>query len=119
MRRHKYGTRVVTRLFEIFNENLRNAYWSRHSYVFLSFYPDMIVSENRKDLAGDLYDKSALFAKGLLLSASTEMRRYILDSNDPMAIQHLKELEIIHSKIDELKTKGGRTQNHLKTKPIN
>lgn len=94
-----------------FNENLRNVYWNRYSSDFLSFYPDLIVSENRKDLAGELYDKSALFAKGLMLSASTEMRRYILDSKDPMAIEQLNELETTRSKIDELKTKGQDTKS--------
>ena len=94
-----------------FNENLRNVYWNRYSSDFLSFYPDLIVSENRKDLAGELYDKSALFAKGLMLSASTEMRRYILDSKDPMAIEQLNELETTRSKIDELKTKGQDTNS--------
>lgn len=94
-----------------FNENLRNVYWNRYSSDFLSFYPDLIVSENRKDLAGELYDKSALFAKGLMLSASTEMRRYILDSKDPMAIEQLNELETTHSKIDELKAKGQDTKS--------
>ncbi len=94
-----------------FNENLRNVYWNRYSSDFLSFYPDLIVSENRKDLAGELYDKSALFAKGLMLSASTEMRRLILNSGDHKANEKLKELDKTHSKIDELKAKGQDTKS--------
>lgn len=94
-----------------FNENLRNVYWNRYSSDFLSFLPDLIVSENRKDLAGELYDKSALFAKGLMLSASTEMRRLILNSGDHKANEKLKELDKTHSKIDELKAKGQDTKS--------
>lgn len=94
-----------------FNENLRNVYWNRYSSDFLSFIPDLIVSENRKDLAGELYDKSALFAKGLMLSASTEMRRLILNSGDHKANEKLKELDKTHSKIDELKAKGQDTKS--------
>lgn len=94
-----------------FNENLRNVYWNRYSSDFLSFYPDLIVAENRTDLAGELYDKSALFAKGLMLSASTQMRRFILDSKNHMAIEKLNELETTRSKIDELKAKGQDTKS--------
>ena len=46
-----------------------------------------------------------------MLSASTEMRRLILNSGDHKANEKLKELDKTHSKIDELKAKGQDTKS--------
>ena len=70
----------------------RTNFWNKYSFYFTDIYPSLAY------LAGiatgpDLYDKSCLFAKGLLLSTEMELRRLIQESGDAEALQMMETLQ--------------------------
>ena len=70
----------------------RSLFWAKESYQFTDVYPSFIFLSHAKT-APDLYDKSALFAKGLLLSTEIEMNRLIQESGDEEALRMFEELQ--------------------------
>ena len=70
----------------------RTNFWKKYSHQFTDIYPYYSFISQVKS-APDLYDKSALFAKGLLLSTEIEMNRLIQESGDEKALQMFEELQ--------------------------
>lgn len=70
----------------------RTILWEKDSYIFTNVYPSLIYQAHATT-APDLYDKSALFAKGLLLSTEIEMNRLIQESGDEEALRMFGELQ--------------------------
>lgn len=87
-----------------FNENnLQNCsqYWEKESSLFQDIYPATTLETyeqatgelyDRGEMLGDLYNKSALFAKGLLLASELEFSRIIHESKNPNLIRKYQEL---------------------------
>ena len=69
----------------------RNLYWNKYSADFTDVYPGLLYKSNNNETS-DLYNQSALFAKGLLLSTATEMNKLILESGDDEALHMYEEL---------------------------
>lgn len=63
----------------------RTSYWIQYSSWFSESYPNYFFQSKIQD-ATELYNKSALFAKGILLNADTEMSKLILESGDYKAL---------------------------------
>ncbi len=80
------------RQFAGLTTNQRHRYWSLYSSQFTDAYP-FLVFHSHETAAPDLYDKSALFAKGLLLSTEVEMNRLIQESGDKEALGMFTELQ--------------------------
>ncbi|MBR5640376.1 MAG: leucine-rich repeat protein [Muribaculaceae bacterium] len=86
----------IIRVFNnIRNETDRAGYWYNQSKLFQYHYPAVAwevykhkeeMGLNYNDIRGDMYNKCALFAKGLLLTSENEWRRIILDSGNPNLI---------------------------------
>ena len=111
----------------------RSAYWEKYSHLFCEIYPYVVLmaAEEHKnkeefdstyrDLYGDLYNKSALFAKGLLLTSDNEFRRIIYESGDSILISRLKELEtlanaqgpLFDEKKEEIESKAQELEKEL------
>ncbi len=86
---------IITSLFGELMTNLRATYWSQCDFVFTDLYPSYSYYLQKTTLlcnASDLYDKSALFAKGLLLTTEIEMNRLIQESGDKEALNIFEEL---------------------------
>lgn len=64
----------------------RASYWNKYSSIFTSWYPNYYIESKAKD-ASELYNKTALFAKGILLNAETEMSKLILKSGDNASME--------------------------------
>ena len=64
--------------------NQRANLWNKVSYRFTDYYPNLTF-HIRSNKMTDLYDMSALFSKGLLLTTEMEMNRLILESGDEEA----------------------------------
>ena len=77
--------------FNGFRSNQRIFYWSKYMSEFTSRYP-LYVYKSSSRPTGDLYDKSALFAKGLLLTTEIEMNKLIQESGDEEALSMFEEL---------------------------
>ena len=75
--------------------------WKSHSHLFTNIYPSFLYSSQTK-LSSDLYDKSALFAKGLLLSTEIEMNRLIQESGDEEALRMFEELQLNRLQLQKL-----------------
>ncbi len=62
--------------------------WLGGNYAdkFNSFLPSAVFKFQNGGSLSELYDKSALFAKGILLNTGIAMRRLILESGDPALI---------------------------------
>lgn len=70
----------------------RTNFWTKYAFLFTEIYPSMAYL-SKVSAAPDLYDKSALFAKGLLLSTELEVKRLIQESGDAEAVKMLDNLQ--------------------------
>ena len=75
--------------------------WGTESYLFTDFYP-FLTYKSQSNNALDLYDKSALFAKGLLLTTEMEMNKLILESGDEEALRMFGELRTQRLQLQKL-----------------
>ena len=83
----------------------RASFWEQHSWLFNLWYPNYFYQAKSKD-ASDLYDKCALFAKGILLNADTEMAKLIMDSGDDHALSKYLTLLSNKAELTRLASKG-------------
>ena len=79
----------------------RTNFWKQYSYKFTDVYPSFTFKSQIKS-APDLYDKSALFAKGLLLSTEIEMNRLIQESGDEEALRIFEKLQTNRLQLQKL-----------------
>ena len=79
----------------------RNLYWNKYSADFTDVYPGLLYKLNYYETS-DLYNQSALFAKGLLLSTTTEMNKLILESGDDEALHMFEELRFKRMELQKL-----------------
>ena len=82
----------IMRQFAGLTAKQRFMFWTRLSHKFTDDYPRLAFLSH-EPAAPDLYDKSALFAKGLLLSTEMEMNRLIQESGDEEAMALYEELQ--------------------------
>lgn len=79
----------------------RNSFWNKNSIVF-QLYPMFVSMAPTDFFLGDLYDRSCIFAKGLLLSTETEMRRLLLDSGDNETVSKFEQLQATRTRLNKL-----------------
>ena len=79
----------------------RTLFWSNICDDFTIIYPTYVF-HSQATTAPDLYDKSALFAKGLLLSTEMEMNRLIQESGDKEALKMFEELQLNRLQLQRL-----------------
>lgn len=82
----------VLRTFSCLTSSERSLYWNKFSYALNQRIPGVIVNTKMPNAAAMLYDQTALFAKGLLLSTELEMANLIQESGDEEAIRMYSEL---------------------------
>lgn len=86
------ASKNITRCVSLYNSNIlkffcdlssyqRYSYWESVSSLFTDLYPSIAYQSNSYNTS-DLYNQSALFAKGLLLTTSSEISRLIKESSD-------------------------------------
>lgn len=76
---------IVTNFMDLSSMD-RTSYWNKYANIFTTWYPNLYVESKVQD-ASDLYNKTALFAKGILLNAETEMSKLILESGDNASME--------------------------------
>ncbi|MBR4390269.1 MAG: CHAT domain-containing protein [Prevotella sp.] len=81
----------------------RTDFWTKNAHLFTNVYPSFAFLA-KVQTAADLYNKSALFAKGLLLSTELEVRRLIQESGDAEALQMLDALQNGRRQLQTLNT---------------
>ena len=80
-------------------ETRRDKYWNSTSLLYNSVFPAVALVVDGQNAASELYDTSALFAKGLLLSTELELQRIINESKDSSLIEKSKNLQLIKREI--------------------
>lgn len=86
----------------------RTSYWDKVSDLFNIWYPNYYYQSKIED-ATELYNKSALFAKGILLNADTEMSKLIMESGDEEALAKYQNLLLNRSLLSKI-TSGDNPQ---------
>jgi len=80
----------------------RELYWDGYEYSFNSLLPVYLWLSEDETFTGTVYDKSALFAKGILLSAETEMSTLIQESGDKAALEKYETLRQNRAMLNKL-----------------
>ena len=62
----------------------RYNYWNKEKDFFLYVYPKFVYKMSNSDLISNLYDKTTLLAKGILINTDVEMKRLIEESGDSL-----------------------------------
>ena len=77
---------ILLRFSEL-SSDLQESFWIRnYSIPFNLLFPSIVYQHQTKESISELYDKTALFAKGILLNSSVGMRKLILESGDSKLI---------------------------------
>ena len=119
-------------IFQQFKNHIANSranFWAKKSVYFTDFFPSLFFSyQSQSGYTTDLYDKSALFAKGLLLTMEMEINKLILESGDEEALRMFEELRTQrlqlqklyetpfaerHINVDSLEIEASRLENQL------
>ena len=82
---------TILRQFSSLPASQRLLYWYKYSHYFTNHFPSLTYKSGQL-IASDLYNLSALFAKGLLLTTEIEMNKLILESGDEEALSMFEEL---------------------------
>lgn len=78
--------------FSWLTSNERLFYWERYRETLNAIIPGILIKSGDPDAASIIYDNTALFAKGLLLSTEQEMTKIILENGDDKSLQLYSEL---------------------------
>ena len=111
------GYNRILSVFSNFPSSQRSLYWKKYSVVFTDIYPALLYKAFYNDYS-DLYNQSALFAKGLLLSTTTEMNKLILESGDNEALNMYEELRFKRMELQKLYEKPV-AERYLNTDSLN
>ena len=86
----------ITSLFQTSTNRDRQSYWnaSKHN---MAFFPCHGIAAQTDAYNGEIYDNSALFAKGLLLNAETSLRDLILESGNAAVVKRYDEWQKIRT----------------------
>lgn len=84
----------------------RTSYWEKNSYYYFSSLPNIAIALDNNTVTRDLYNKSALFAKGLLMTSGNEIKRVIYDSGNEDLIKAYNELQDTRARIKALLEKS-------------
>ena len=83
----------ILSIFSELSSSLQESLWtSNNAYLFNMFFPSIVLKHQTNESVTALYDKSALFAKGILLNTDIAMRKLILESEDPALLAKYDDL---------------------------
>jgi tetratricopeptide (TPR) repeat protein len=76
----------MLRIFAEQSSHLRETFWGKQEYIYTQHLPFYVYKYKNAESIAELYDKTCLFAKGLLLNSDIELRKLILESEDSILI---------------------------------
>ena len=77
----------ILKCFVELSSNLRESLWrEKFSSLYISLFPGIVEKNQNKEAISELYDKTCLFAKGILLNTDIEVRNLIYESSDSSLI---------------------------------
>ena len=84
---------IMLRLFKGATSRERLNLWKRYGEEF-AYLPMFCLKACAYEGVGEVYDNSALFAKGLLLNAETSLRDLILESGDTAVVKQFETMQM-------------------------
>ena len=84
---------IMLRLFKGATSRERLNLWKKYGKEF-AYLPMFCLKARAYESVGEVYDNSALFAKGLLLNAETSLRDLILESGDTAAEKQFESMQM-------------------------
>ena len=79
--------------FSELSSRIQNNMWVyKYAYKFNTLLPNIVNKYQTKESISELYNKTCLFAKSLLLNTNIEMRKLILESGDPIIVDKYNKL---------------------------
>ncbi len=83
-------------------KKMRTNYWDKIKNIYQIVFPNIVLADNDPSAFGELYDKSALFAKGIMLNSEKELLNLVLESGDSILTGMFEELQAVYTKIDAI-----------------
>ena len=77
---------VMHNFNELSSRNRESMWMNKYAHAYLFLLPYLVTKYPTKQSISELYNKSCLFAKGILLNTSVEMQKMILEGNDPVIL---------------------------------
>ena len=93
----------ILQSFSTQNTYSRGILWSEHKEAYTDQYP-YLVYKAKKNHSSDLYDKSALFAKGILLTTERDMNSLLQECDDSLIMERYDSLrykQLVLQKLQE------------------
>ena len=91
---------IVLSQFKSLTNRMRQLFWNENKFKFI-LLPSFCVKAGGHVGVGEVYDNSALFAKGLLLNAETSLRDLILESGDSAAVKQFDTMQMIRMTLNK------------------
>ena len=77
----------ILRSFSELSGGFRESLWNKdYAFKFNSFFPNIVFRYQTNETISELCNKTALFAKGILLNTGIAMRKQILESGDSVLV---------------------------------
>ncbi len=108
----------IIRCFSELSSQRRNHFWNQEKYHFLRNLPLMSFKTRSSILIPLVYDKAALFAKGILLNTEMEMKKLIEESGDSSLIEDYQKL-LLNYEIYNKQTALPISKRYLDTDSLN
>ena len=101
-----YSQSYILNNFIELSSNLRKSLWTKeYASFYINVFPGFVEKYKNKESISELYNKTCLFAKGILLNTDMEIRNLILESSDSLLISkynHLYSNLCIYNKLLEI-----------------
>lgn len=79
--------------FVVLSSDFRELLWTRKiGFYYNIIFPSIVEKNKNKESISELYDKTCLFAKSILLNTATEMRNIIFESGDSALVSKYNKL---------------------------
>ena len=85
---------IVLSMFKGATGRTRQTFWNKNNADF-TYFPSFCLKAHDQERNGELYDYSALFTKGLLLTAETNARDVVLESGDTALVKQFDALQSV------------------------
>ena len=85
-------SKLIVSTFAGISSQRRYYYWNQEKDFFLYDYPEFAYKMSNPHLISNLYDKTALLAKGILINTDIEMKKLIEENGDPIIIDKYQDI---------------------------
>ncbi len=111
------GTKCAKKMRELFvryftdlSSSTREMFWNANKQFLTDGFPVIVSNMTTSEAVGNLYDLSALFAKGVLLNVDQQIPRLVASKNDSNLSNLYEELKLNKEKLVKWQQEGDNSQ---------